>query len=548
MKEKGKNHGAMKKVIIVGLILIFIAAIIIGIVWYRGVVDLVERDIIYDGIYINDIDVGGLTVEEAKNALKSSIVSDNKRKKIVMYYKDLNWVMSYEDWGFKADFKDIIERAYAVGKKGSLFDRYAIINSLVDENKKYNINCNYDCSKIDEILASIKNKFTRKPKDAIIQRTNGEFVITAEVIGQELNIEKSKAKIKSVLDSRKDGEIELVVDQFEPKVTKEFLSNVKDEIGSFYTGFIRDGKGRQTNLEIASRKLNNRLLMPNEVLSVNDSIGPVNAANGYKQAPIILNGKLVPGYGGGICQIASTLYNAVLNAELKVVERKNHSMPVAYVPMGRDATLAGSAIDFKFKNSMKYPVYVVSFIDKDKLYVKIYGKETRNKDRTIEFEKVITSVIQPPPSKVIYSNNLAKGKRVVKTSARKGYKVKLFKKIYSNKKLVDRQVANFSYYLPRAATVVVGTAVSEPAIATEDEPVISEEDKDNQHEEDEETSSNPDEVDSETNSDTPVTTEANVNIGDSVTNRTEDDSLEDEDKVEEKQDETEGQQFEPDDR
>lgn len=450
------------KIIVIAIALILVlGGSVGGYLYYDNMKKMVNRDVIYEGITIHGIDVGGMTKEDALKVLGDYIVEDNLSKKIVLNYEDKNWVMNYEDWGFKSNMEEIVDEAYTIGKDGSLRERYKTINSLLKDKISYDLKFVYDQEFIDKILNHIETSFINEPKNAIIEKINGQFVITEEVNGYELDKEASKAKVKEKLDAKEEGQVELVIKKYTPDVTKDMLEHVKDVLGTFHTNFGNDDPGRNTNLQVAANMMNGTLIMPGEVFSVMKSIGPVDSQHGYKNAPIIVNGKLVPGIGGGICQIATTVFNAVLLSELEIVERSNHSMPVGYVPLGQDATVSGTVVDFKFRNNKEYPLYVESYLANNKLHVTIYGDEQRSATRKVKFVPVVLETIPAPPGQIEYDSTLPKGQQFLKLAPKKGYRVKLLKEIYDNDTLVKTEVAAYSYYRPRASVTVLGQKVVE---------------------------------------------------------------------------------------
>ncbi|RQD75394.1 MAG: hypothetical protein D5R97_05950 [Candidatus Syntrophonatronum acetioxidans] len=182
------------------------------------------------------------------------------------------------------------------------------------------------------------------PKNAYIDRETGE--IFPEVIGQEVDVAKT---VNKVMKARENYNINLITVELYPEVTEELLSSIHDIIGSYFT-WHGSGSSRVTNIRMGTYYINNTLLHPGEIFSFNKTVGPVTVERGFKFAPVISSGSIILGLGGGLCQVSSTLYNAVLEAELQVVERYPHSKPVGYVPPGRDATVSYH-LDFKFLNS-----------------------------------------------------------------------------------------------------------------------------------------------------------------------------------------------------
>jgi vancomycin resistance protein YoaR len=218
----------------------------------------------------------------------------------------------------------------------------------------------------------------------------------------------------------------------EPEYKKEVLKNIKDELGAFTTTFKAFDTNRVSNIKIATQSANNIVIMPNEIFSLNKVLGPVLEKYGYKLANVVINNELVPGIGGGICQVSSTLYNAVLLSNLKIVERKNHTLPSTYVDMGRDATISGNYIDFKFQNNTKYPLYIYGEVKKSSLSFTIYGKNDYP-NREVKIKTQILSVINPKVQ-TVEDISLEKGLILEDKKPRPGYIVKSFREVFEKGK------------------------------------------------------------------------------------------------------------------
>ena len=177
-----------------------------------------------------------------------------------------------------------------------------------------------------------------------------------------------------------------------------------------------------------------------------------------------LNGRVVDSLGGGICQVSTTLYNAVLLAELDVTERHNHSMIVNYVDPSADAAIAeSSGKDFKFVNNLDYPVYIEGYTENKRITFTIYGRETRSADREVRYESEVLEVNRPPADIINADASKPIGYAVVTDSAHIGYKARLWKVVQEGGQEVSRTQVNSSSYkmVPRSA--VVGTATEDPA-------------------------------------------------------------------------------------
>jgi len=255
-------------------------------------------------------------------------------------------------------------------------------NGLLPEKKvKNNVSLeDYQMGGIkqSEALQKIKYHSTKseiEPINAKVDEINWE--VKEEQTGKRVNVEKT---LKELLDSKEGKQIKLVIEEVKPKVYKDVLERNIVEIGSYTTPLLDSRESRMTNIEVASNELNNIKVLPGQEFSFNTVLGKRTKQKGYEQAPIIIKTsdgiKKSPGLGGGICQISTTLYNAVEKARLEVTERHMHSKKIGYAPKGKDATVAYGSIDFKFKNNHKYPIMIKVYINNQELTVKIF--ENRN--------------------------------------------------------------------------------------------------------------------------------------------------------------------------
>ena len=235
-----------------------------------------------------------------------------------------------------------------------------------------------------------------------------------------------------------------------------------DLIGSFSTKFTGSmALGRNINLKVGCDNINGTILKPGETFSMNEGLGPQTYANGYRNAAVIVDGKLEDGIAGGVCQVTTTLYNSVILAELEIVERKNHSLPVAYVPLGRDAAVAGDYKDLKFKNDTEYPVYIEAFVADNKVVTNVYGHEIHGPSRKVEFEQIRVGTIPKPPEKITEDPNRPEGEREVTHTGKAGSKVTTNKLVYENDVLISKEWFSDSTYIATADEVTVGTKKEE---------------------------------------------------------------------------------------
>lgn len=257
---------------------------------------------------------------------------------------------------------------------------------------------NVDHDTVSELLAEKADELDQKAVDNGLVRENGTFKIIKGSQGVEVNVEKSIAAIENYVSNDWDGQggnIELTAEIVEPKGSEEELSKVKDLLGGFNTNYSSSTQNRCDNIATAAGKINGTVLYPGEEFSVYETIGPLDAANGYELAGAYENGQTVQSYGGGVCQVSTTLYNAVILAELEVTERSNHSMIVTYVKPSMDAAIAGDYKDLKFVNNQDVPIYIEGYTSGKNVYFNIYGEETRPANRKVTYESEVVSEQDP---------------------------------------------------------------------------------------------------------------------------------------------------------
>ncbi len=422
-----------------------------------------EEQLIRGGIYIGNVDIGNMTEAEAIAAVEA-YVEEIGAKVVTLEAANGGQVqVTAADLGLSWSNREVVEEASEIGQDGNVIVRYKIMKDLEHENVTYDMELSYDINAINQILTEQCTGFDTRAVDAVMTREDKEFHIVDGQSGFMLDVETSIDVIHDYMVeewNHEDCFIALDITEEKPKGSFEELSQVKDVLGSFTTSFSSSGKARVANVTNGSRLINGALLYPGDEFSTLEEITPFSVDNGYYMAASYSNGKVVDSLGGGICQVSTTLYNAVLLAELDVTERYNHSMIVAYVDPSADAAIAESAgKDFKFVNNTDFPVYVESIVEGKKITVNIYGKEYRDENREVIYESEILEVINPGAD-VIYADAGRFLGYIVKESAHIGYRAKLWKVVKVDGVEVERTEVNSSRYkaTPRYATVGVGTA------------------------------------------------------------------------------------------
>jgi len=419
---------------------------------------------IESGVFVDDIDVSGMSVIEASNAVDSRV--DSRRNSVITLTDGADYNISFTgaDVNYSWDNKEIINQASNIGKTGNIVKRYKVLKDLTRDNQIFDIKYSIDKNTLSDILNSIALEYDRDAVDSTLSRSEGAFVISEGQTGRALNVNDTLNNVSEYLISSWDGNdttIDMTVDIVNPLGSYEDLSMVKDVLGTYTTSYSTSGASRSANVANACSFINGTTLFPGQEFSTLDVITPFSEANGYFLAGSYLNGQVVESLGGGICQVSTTLYNAVLLSELEVSERHNHSMIISYVKPSMDAAIAeSSGKNFRFINSTNYPIYIEGYTTSDKtITFTIYGVEYREPTHKVTYESETLST-DVPENEVVYTDAaMPAGQTSGKQSAHIGYKARLWKNTYENGELVSREEVNSSTYnkSPRSITIGVST-------------------------------------------------------------------------------------------
>ena len=305
------------------------------------------------------------------------------------------------------------------GKEGLKIDTENLIERIKENLKDVNLNQSYieipvinkEPEQID--IERIHEEIYKEVQDAYY--TKDPFTIYPEVEGVDFDVEEAKVLLQ---EEKEQYEIPLIITK--PNVTTSQIGSeaFPDLLATYSTKYDGGNTNRTTNLKIACQKINDKVILPGETFSYNKTLGERTTAAGYKNAAVYENGQVVDGIGGGICQISSTLYNAVLMANMEVTERRNHMFVTSYTPAGRDATVVYGQTDFKFKNTRTYAVKIKASCSNGIATVSIYGIKEEN-EYTVSFSTKTISTI-PYTVKYVDDSTLAAGTEKVKQSGANG--------------------------------------------------------------------------------------------------------------------------------
>lgn len=412
------------------------------------------------GIAIEEADVSWLSRAEARDLIAENISGKYPTEDITLIYGDRQWVLRLSDISYEYLVDDAVEQAYLIGRTGNIFQKVYHSLLLSFKGVQINVGVDYDRVGLRSYIKKIKNECDTTGKNAEIAYVKGVIEFKPENIGRALDIDRNTELVENHLRKREFGKIELLVDEQKPHIVYEEIKDIEGAISHFSTGFSTGDANRSDNIRLACSRIDNRILLPGEEFSMNEALGPRTLENGYKEAPVILKSELVSGTGGGVCQVSSTLYNAVLLAGLKVTDRTRHSIPLAYISPGRDATINEDSIDFRFINSLDYPICLQTDVKGGTLNIRILGKKGAD-DRTYKLSTETIAVYPPEPDEVVVDPSLQYGERIVERKAIEGVRVILYREAYKSDTLLWREKLTEDYYKPVRGKVRVSGFLSD---------------------------------------------------------------------------------------
>lgn len=378
------------------------------------------------------------------------LIADIKETKLLNY--DTKKATTYEVSDGKITFTK--------GTSGKKVEQKEIVNQTKEALNNYELKSKIECNTVvsnldeDEMETMYKNINGKAVNATLSLDEDYNYKIVDEKLGAKYNLEEAK----KAYDNTKEGKtFSIDATIVEPTIDKETLKKnlFKDVLGE-YTTYVSGSSTRRNNVKLAGIKCN-KIMLPGETFSYNDTVGQRTKEAGFGEAGAYVNGETVDEVGGGVCQASSTLYNAVLLSNLEIVERHNHTYISSYVPLGRDATVSWGGPDFKFKNNTDYPIKIVVTYN-GSLNVKIYGTDLE--DTTVSITCTKYSTISP---KVTYKkdNTLEEGTEKVEKSGSNGAKCQTYRKVYKKGKLVSTTKESYSYYKAHERIVIQGTKKKE---------------------------------------------------------------------------------------
>ena len=419
-----------------------------------------EQDTFYDGITLEGESLSGLTMLDAIAKYQQQLSNVASATSITITARGKTYTLDSSSVQMSTNLQSTLSLAYSTGRTGSFDERYAQLQQLKSEGLDFSLNRGWNEDTLRSKISQIAADVYVKGQDADVESFDpdtGKFTFTSEVTGYELDPDDLYAQItQAVANGNVNANIEAKIIEVAPEHTVEYM---KEHFGriSYAQTKTTSNSDRNRNIQLAAAEFNGMRVEPGETVSFNKTTGERTESKGYRPAGAYSGGFLVQEPGGGVCQVSTTLYNAVVKADLEVLERSPHSRVSDYVPIGLDAAVNWPSQDFKFKNTSDYPIFIVAEFADQKLTFKIYGKQLDDGVYIkLESEKTET-IVAPEGVEEKPDSSLPVG-QTRDEKARDGSKAVSYKVYYDkNDNEIKREVLARSSYPASIAIHRVGT-------------------------------------------------------------------------------------------
>lgn len=422
-----------------------------------------QSDIIAPNVRIAGIAVGHLSGTQATALVNERYVA-GLPKEIELRWPGGSMKVATQRLGARVGVAEAVQAAQRVGREGNVVARLITRVRLTRSGVDIPVRNIVDQPALAATVRALAAQIDRKPRNAQLRVVGSKVEVTPDTPGVAVDVDGSAAKLAAALADPALAQFDLIVRAENAKVRAKDLAGIDTVLGSYSTPYHAEQRDRSHNLKLALAKVNGAVLMPGEVLSLNQRIGPRQEEYGYRSAPIFVNGQVEPATGGGVCQVATTTYNAALLANLDVIERNHHSRPVTYVPSGLDATVYWGQSDLKIRNNLRHPVVFLTDMSDDEVTVKILGHKADKVEVVIERKGVATL---SAPTQEIPDPTLPVGQRKVDKPGVGGARATVTRIVKVGGKVVKTETLHTDTYSPQPRIVRVGTKPPEEELPGE---------------------------------------------------------------------------------
>ncbi len=419
----------------------------------------------YENTRINGIDVSGMSVAEAENVVLTNMLDNKKEIEIELSCKGKSWTLNGNDFEVYNKVQPVVAQMSRYGRDGNFFQNLSRSKKIKKEGKDFQVS--YTCvlaninEKLDEIIAEVEQQ--ARSASLVFQPEDEEpFSVDAGQSAILVNRDKLYQEIDNALLVGTKAKIEIPIFEIEGQFDLQELKDSVIKRSEFVTSYEKSGKDRKNNIRKALSNFNGMIVQPGETVSFNETTGARTEENGYSNAHIIVGGVYVDGVGGGVCQASTTLYNALLLADVDVLSVNHHSLPASYVPLSLDAMVSGDYSDLVFQNNLESPIYIKTSCNDKNIKVEIYGQKF-DEGESLSVRSELVKILPHGGDKIVkdqkgeYSNKiLYKGEYLRLKYPREGYESKAYLQRFKDGELVDEKEIRHDFYQAQDGIVMEG--------------------------------------------------------------------------------------------
>ncbi|HET6948053.1 MAG TPA: VanW family protein [bacterium] len=407
---------------------------------------------IFPGISIETLPVGGLTPAEAEYAV-GRLAEARLGRPLVVHLATEEVVFTHAELGLRVGTEGAVQRAFELGRLGPWWQRARTRLRIARGGASVPLRIELDRRALRRLIMRLSEEISPVPQEAEVSVSRGEVVMVRPGRpGRTLDVEATVRQIAAAIAAGAT-DTDAVVAVTDPVFTTAKAQALRTPLARAATTMVNN-PDRIHNIELAASFVRGRLLAPGEIFSYNAAVGPRTIERGFREAPVLIDDELVAGDGGGICQVSSTLFNVALLADFDILSRTNHSRPVAYLPLGRDATVVYNWLDFRFRNTSGHHVLLWAEVRGRRLIITAYGTATEAK--AVEILVTDHEEIAPPEGTVTKEDPELDEGTVVARDAQPGYRVTTWRVVTLDGIEVRRDFIGTSVYRPVPRTIKIG--------------------------------------------------------------------------------------------
>lgn len=419
----------------------------------------------FENTHINGIDVSGLTKTQAENLIATKTLENKHEINLTLRSGDKEWQISGDDLEIVGNFNPTLSTVLEYGREGNVFAKKQTEKKVKQEGLHIQVPFEDIYGGIDQKIEEIADEIeTNFQSQSIVFNPESSTMFSVMGAPSQKIVDRVKLKqqLSEALSKNQPSVIEIPTQEVFPEIDiQDFLNSITLR-SRFETDLSKSTADRKENIALALSKFNGMIVEPQQTISFNQVTGARTAENGYKTAKIIVGGKYVSGMGGGVCQASTTLYNALLLADMEILQVFHHTLPASYVPLSFDAMVSEGYADLVFKNSCETPIFIKAYTTTNSAVVEIYGQpfeeglSIKTKAELIKIiphggDDIITDSKGEYEDKVLYKGEYYRLKYPLE-----GYESKGIIQYYKNDELIEEKEIRHDKYLPQNGIIVEG--------------------------------------------------------------------------------------------